>query len=185
MEEGWAGYLQNCAFHITDQHAIFRCNAQIIWFLCGSYKCKLILILILFATFQLLRFLVDKMLDTAESAATTRKLVEPFVKKKEEERGRFLEAGEFTPQVALGTKLHRIYFTHPSHCHQCQRKTEASHWLNTTNQINQKYSAFGHSSLSTHLFITKCYSWWKALTKYFIISFLAHWLLWLYLQHFN
>lgn len=81
---------------------------------------------------------------TAESAATTTKLY--FVNKKEEERGRFLEPGELPPQVAVGTKFHRISFTHSSLFHQCQRKTETC-WLNTTNHINQNYSAFGHSIL--------------------------------------
>lgn len=181
MEERWAGHFQNWVFHIIDQCVIFRCNAPIIWFLCSSYKCKLVLILTLFATFQLLKFLVDKTFVTAESAATTTKLAEPFVKRKDEETGRFLEPGEFPPQVTVWTKLHTIYFTHSSLYHQCQRKTETSHWLNTTNHINQKYS----DSLSTHLFIKKCYSWWKALTKYFIISFPVHRFLWLYLQHFN
>lgn len=104
------------------------------------------------------QFLVDKTLVTAESAATATKLVGHFVKKKKEERGRFLEPGEFPPQVAVGTKFHGICITNSSFFHQCQRKTE-THWLNTTNHINQKYSAFGHSSLSTHLFITKCHPW--------------------------
>lgn len=74
---------------------IFRYKAPIIWFLCSSYKCKLILILILFATFQLLKFPVDKVFVTAESAATTTKLVEPFAKRKEEETGRFMEPENF------------------------------------------------------------------------------------------
>lgn len=49
------------------------------------------------------QFLVDKTLVTAESAATATKLVERFLEKKKEKRGRCLEPGEFPPQVAVGT----------------------------------------------------------------------------------
>lgn len=183
MEERWAGHIQDWAFHNTNQGVISRCNPPIIWFLCSSYKCKLILLLNFICHLSIIQISSGQDVCNCRISSNHHKGSGALCKERGR-KGQIVGAWRTSSSGGCRDKIPQNLF-HTFIPLSSMPKKNWNSLAKHTNHINQKYSAFGSSSLKTHLFITKCYLWWKALMKYFTISFLVHWFLWLCFQHFN